>query len=660
MEEIIKGLEKNCRLRGDSCEAELQELMHQIDVMVNRKKVEWEQHSQSLETRLEMREVELANVRTCLDQKHHEVGNLRQQLEDFENSHREVIRKYEERLKSFKSDLHKLRCSYEKLQKHQLKQDRKACEFQITGENGETNSKQYRVNSNFEPENSDTYWNNRKQLELYESEIKYLKSCVECAQDTIKSDEAIIEQLKITIEQKTTNEELHQKNQQNLSEEIKCYQRRCQKMESDISELQIELQSRDDLLQVTDMEQKQLHKELARVKESIMHKDSVIRLDLSHAYCMQQSDQLDKKEEELQRLQNEYMEGNKEINQLRDRLCQKELSHSSEMMGIRTEVSNLTTELDQKEITIATATQKTAHLEKQLKTELEKREQILAEYWVAMDQLGPLELENKQLKKILQTLEGKRSKIEDNQVKELQNAYVASVNKLGYDNKQLQKDLVKLRAELEMSSKASQEKYEAALRHTQQVVAEMKGHEDRRVKKLRQENEQQMSTMKTKLDETIQHYEGKIKNLQKGYSIQNNLRGSAPEFAGTACRECSLERKPTTTELSADNSFSYWHSNDIASEPFTDVYIPNISLTSIHPQESFLLPKPKEMSETSSLTEHFLEEEEERARVLEELLNSHIDELQTDSKHTIKMYAGATVDVPDTTALLCQCSCQET
>ncbi|XP_072332050.1 centrosomal protein of 63 kDa-like [Scyliorhinus torazame] len=330
------------------------------------------------------------------------------------------------------------------------------------------------------------------------------------------------------------------------------------------------------------------------------------------------------------------------------------------MMGIRTKVSNLTTELDQKEITIATATEKTANLEKQLKTELEKREQILAEYWVAMDQLGPLELENKQLKKMLQILEGKRAMIEDNQVKELQNAYVASVNKLAYDNKQLQKDLVKLRAELEISSKASQEKYEAALRHTQQVVAEMKGHEDRRVKKLRQENEQQMSTMQTKLDETTRHYEGKIKNLQKGYSIQNNLRGSAPEFAGTACKEFSLERKPTTTELSADNSYSYWHSNDIASEPFTDVNRPNISLTSIHPQESFLLPKSKEMSDTSSLTEHFLEEEEERARVLEELLNSHIDELQTDSKHTIKMYAGATVDVPDTTALLCQCTCQET
>ncbi|XP_078400955.1 deuterosome assembly protein 1-like [Cetorhinus maximus] len=655
MEEIIKGLEKNCRLRDSSCEAELQELMHQIDVMVNRKKVEWEQHSRSLESQLEMRELELVNVRTCLDQKHREVGNLHQQLEDFENSHREVIQKYEERLKSFKSDLHKLRSSYEKLQKHQLKQAREACKLRIASENGRTHSKQNRLNSNLEPESSDTYWNSRKQIELCESEIKYLKSCMECAQDTIKSDEAIIEQLKVTIEQKTTNEELHQKNQQNLLEEIKCYQRRCQKMESEISELQIELQSRDDLLQVSDMEQKQLRKELARVKGSIMHKDSVIRLNLSHTYCVQQSDELGRKEEELQRLQNEYMEGNKEINKLRDCLCQKEQSHSSEMVGIRTEVSNLTTELDQKEITIATATEKTAYLEKQLKTELEKREQILAEYWVAMDQLGSLKAENKHLKEILQALEGKRSMIEDNQVKELQNSYVTSINKLGCDNKQLQKNLVKLRAELEMSSKTSQEKYQAALHHTQQAVAEMKEHEDRRVKKLQQENEQQMSTMKTKLDETIQHYEGKIKNLQKGYNIQNNIRISTPEFAGTASGEPSLERKPTTTELFADNSYSYWHSNDIA-----DVNIPGIYLTSIHPQENFLLLKPTEMSDTSSVTERFLEEEERRAQVLEELLNSYIDELQTDSKHTVKTYTGAKVDAPDTRALLCKCTCQET
>ncbi|XP_048453546.1 centrosomal protein of 63 kDa-like isoform X2 [Rhincodon typus] len=702
MEEIIKGLEKNSRLRDSSCEAELHELIHQIDVMVSCKNTEWEQHSQSLETQLEMRELELNNMQTCLEQKHHEVGKLRQQLEDFENFHREMILKYKERLKSFKSDLRKLQSSYEKLQKHQLKQAREPRKLEIIGENGETDSKQKMLNSNLEAQSSDAYWNCRKQIELCESEIKYLKSCMENAQDTIKSDETIIEQLKLTIEQKSTNEELNQKNQQKLSEEIKCYQRRCQKMESEITELQIELQSRDDLLQVTDIEQKQLRRELARAKGSLMRKDRDIRLmkqnssnmmtgeltnfemecqsslkhlwassktetllqteilrlnaelELSHTYCRQQNDELSRKEEELQRLQNEYVEANKEVNKLRDCLCQEEQLHSSEMVEIRTEISNLTIELDQKEITITTVTEKAAYLEKQLKIELEKTEQILAEYWVAKEQLGSLKAENQQLKKNLQTLEGRIPMIEGYQVKEMQNAYMASISELGYDNKRLQKDLVKLRAELEMSSKTSQEKYEAALRHTQQAVAEMKEHEDRRVKKLRQENEQQMNTMKIKLDETIHHYEGKIRNLQKGYSIQNNLRNSVPGFAGKKNREYSPERKPTSSKLLTANSTSYWHSSDI-----TSVNIPDISPTCIHPEESFLAPNPTEMSDISSVTEHFLKEEEERARVLEKLLNSHVDELQTDSKCTVKMYAGAKVDMPATTALLCNCTFQE-
>ncbi|XP_048389071.1 deuterosome assembly protein 1-like [Stegostoma tigrinum] len=655
MEELIQGLEKNSQLRDSSCEAELHELIHQIDVMVSRKNTEWEQHSKSLETQLEMRELELNNMWTYLEQKHHEVGKLRQQLEDFENFHREMIHKYKEHLKSFKSELHKLQSSYEKLQKHQLKQAREPRKLEIVGENGETHSKQKILNSNLEAQSSDPYWNCRKQIELCESEIKYLKSCMESAQDTIKSDETIIEQLKLTIEQKITNEELNQKNQQKLSEEIKCYRRRCQKMESEITELQIELQSRDDLLQVTDREQKQLRRELARAKGSLMVKDGDVRLELSHTYCRQQNDELSRKEEELQRLQNEYVEVNKEVNKLRDCLCQEEQLHSSEMVGIRTEISKLTTELDQKEITIATVTEKTAYLEKQLKIELEKREQILAEYRVAKEQLGSLKAENQQLKKNLQTLEDRIPMIEGCQVKEMQNAHVASISELGYGNKRLQKDLVKLRAELEISSKTSQEKYEAALRHTQQAVAEMKEHEDRRVKKLRQENDQQINTMKIKLDETIHHYEGKIRNLQKGYSIQNNLRNSVPGFAGKQYREFSPERKPTSSKLLTANSTSYWHSSDI-----TGVNIPDISPTCIHPEENFLTPNPTEMSDISSVTEHFLKEEEERARVLEKLLNSHIDELQTDSKCTVKMYAGAKVDMPATTAVLCNCTFQET
>ncbi|KAB0340991.1 hypothetical protein FD755_024541, partial [Muntiacus reevesi] len=51
------------------CEAELQELMEQIDIMVNNKKLDWERKMRALETRLDLRDQELANAQTCLEQK---------------------------------------------------------------------------------------------------------------------------------------------------------------------------------------------------------------------------------------------------------------------------------------------------------------------------------------------------------------------------------------------------------------------------------------------------------------------------------------------------------------------------------------------------------------------------------------------------------------
>lgn len=61
--------------RASPCEAELQELMEQIDIMVSNKKLEWERKMRALETRLDLRDQELANAQTCLDQKGQEVLN---------------------------------------------------------------------------------------------------------------------------------------------------------------------------------------------------------------------------------------------------------------------------------------------------------------------------------------------------------------------------------------------------------------------------------------------------------------------------------------------------------------------------------------------------------------------------------------------------------
>lgn len=50
--------------------------MEQIDIMVSNKKLDWERKMRALETRLDLRDQELANAQTCLDQKGQEVLNI--------------------------------------------------------------------------------------------------------------------------------------------------------------------------------------------------------------------------------------------------------------------------------------------------------------------------------------------------------------------------------------------------------------------------------------------------------------------------------------------------------------------------------------------------------------------------------------------------------
>lgn len=56
-----------------SCEAELQELMKQIDIMVAHKKSEWEGQTQALEACLSTREQELSSTKAALQEKQKEV-----------------------------------------------------------------------------------------------------------------------------------------------------------------------------------------------------------------------------------------------------------------------------------------------------------------------------------------------------------------------------------------------------------------------------------------------------------------------------------------------------------------------------------------------------------------------------------------------------------
>ena len=57
-----------------TCEAELQELMKQIDLMVQNKKLEWERDLHSAETKLQLKDRECTMQRATVEQKSREVG----------------------------------------------------------------------------------------------------------------------------------------------------------------------------------------------------------------------------------------------------------------------------------------------------------------------------------------------------------------------------------------------------------------------------------------------------------------------------------------------------------------------------------------------------------------------------------------------------------
>uniref|UniRef100_A0A8C5TNW8 CEP63/Deup1 N-terminal domain-containing protein n=1 Tax=Malurus cyaneus samueli TaxID=2593467 RepID=A0A8C5TNW8_9PASS len=90
------------------CEAEqLQELVHQIDIMVNRKQVEWERKMRALEAKMDIQDQELASAQSKLDQKGQEVGLLQQELENLQKTKYEMAQSYETQLQALKSQVRK-------------------------------------------------------------------------------------------------------------------------------------------------------------------------------------------------------------------------------------------------------------------------------------------------------------------------------------------------------------------------------------------------------------------------------------------------------------------------------------------------------------------------------------------------------------------------
>uniref|UniRef100_A0A8C7ELA2 Deuterosome assembly protein 1 n=1 Tax=Neovison vison TaxID=452646 RepID=A0A8C7ELA2_NEOVI len=423
------------------CEAELQELMEQIDIMVSNKKLDWERKMRALETRLDLRDQELANAQTCLDQKGQEVGLLRQKLDSLEKCNLAMTQNYEGQLQTLKAQFSKLTNSFEKLRLHQMKQSKvrrkelphlkEETPFELSNLNQKL--EEFRAKSREWDKQEILYQTHlvsldaqqkllsekcnqfQKQAQSYQTQLSGKKQCSEDSSsedprlvfdpdhscEASERDEFIIEKLKSAVSEIALSRNKLQDENQKLLQELKMYQRQ-QAMEAGLSEVKSELQSRDDLLRIIEMERLQLHRELLKIGECQNIQESKKRLESSYSPSTKEPE---RKRKELFSVNLDQPNHEKELNKIRRQLYQEEEDHGSEQERMRNEISDLTEELHQKEITIATIMKKAALLERQLKMELEIKEKMLAKQQVSDMRYKAVRTENTHLKGMMGDLD---------------------------------------------------------------------------------------------------------------------------------------------------------------------------------------------------------------------------------------------------------------
>ncbi|XP_064522729.1 centrosomal protein of 63 kDa [Pseudopipra pipra] len=372
MEALLEGMQRNEQGSGGfltSCEAELQELMKQIDIMVAHKKSEWEGQTQALEACLSAREKELSSARAALQEKQKEVGLLRRQVEEVEKSKQDMAREYEQQLKTFQEELSRLRRSYEKLQKKKARGGRgdankgqegdefelsrltrKLEEFRQKSLEWEKQRLRYQQQvASLEAQRKalaehselvQTQLANRKQIldsvELASrSEIQHLTSKLERANDTISANELEVERLNMRVDDLSENNRQILADQQRVQEELRQSKKMVEVLQDEKRELKATLQSQEDFIDNSKLQQEQLQKELARMTETLHTKEFLIRAleerlqgkqlsspELEHVLL--QLDAAQKKEQHLQsevtRLENSLVSSNARCVQLREEL----------------------------------------------------------------------------------------------------------------------------------------------------------------------------------------------------------------------------------------------------------------------------------------------------------------------------------------------------
>ncbi|XP_053930012.1 centrosomal protein of 63 kDa isoform X5 [Cuculus canorus] len=611
MEALLEGMQRNEQGSGGfltSCEAELQELMKQIDIMVAHKKSEWEEQTQALETCLSIQEQELSSVRAALHEKNKEVAMLHHQLEDVERARQEMVREYEQQLKKFQEELSRLRRSYEKLQKKHLREARgEASKRQ--GENGFEMSQLTRKLEEFRQKSLDwekqrllyqqqvasleaqrealtkqsellqTQLANQKQLlesvELASrSEIQHLTSRLERANGTICANELEVERLHMRVDDLTESNRMILEDQQRVQEELRQSKKMLEVLQDEKMELRATLQSQEDFSDSSKLHQEQLQKELARVTESLLTKEVLIRA-------------------------------------LEDRLREKQLSSP----GL---------ELEHALLQLQNAQKKEQHLQSEV-THLENR--LVSSNALCVQLSEELDASIRELQSVEEHHTESKAEIKKGKDVTLrahgEDAAIA-LNKLKSENWQLRKDLAEARAKLELSQQDCQDGPERPAPLMQDREPEARDVQCRTTREAQLKCDEHH-----KPDGTLQHHPGEPQRCGAAeMETVTSEKGEQP--TQTSRKNCSesfalgalLGMDSVLHVLDNDRGFA-----DEASKQ-----------SPANNQRESVPLSPLPTASVGSIAARYLEEEELRSQHVLESLNAHIEELKRESAKIVRKF----------------------
>ncbi|NWT02986.1 CEP63 protein, partial [Mionectes macconnelli] len=696
-----------------SCEAELQELMKQIDIMVAHKKSEWEGQTQALEACLSAREQELSSARAALQEKQKEVGLLRRQVEEVEKSKQDMVREYEQQLRAFQEEVSckkrglvfssHLRRSYEKLQRKKARGGRgdankgqeedefelsrltrKLEEFRQKSLEWEKQRLRYQQQvASLEAQRKalaehselvQTQLANRKQIldsvELAsQSEIQHLTTKLERASDTISANKLEVERLNMRVNDLSENNRQILADQQRVQEELRQSKKMVEVLQDEKKELKAALQSQEDFIDSSKLQQEQLQKELARVTETLRTKELLIRaleerlqgkqlsspelehvllqLDVaqkkeqhlqsevtrlenslvsSNARCVQLREELGENIKELQSMVDHQTESKAEIKKLKEQLSHAEQTHSSELEGMKREISRLTQELHQRDITIASASGSTSDLEQRLRAEVERAERKAVEHRVVLVQLETLRLENHHLAEKLEKtkcgmLEGK-----DVTLRALREDCAVELHRLKSENQQLRKDLAETRAKLEVSAQLCPDEPRDTAQQEPGQEPQARGVHHRVAREAQHMQDEQEARIHLQPDGTGQHHHREPQRC--GAAEMGPVPPEVGESPSQTTRE-SCQESPAL--LGAEASLHVVDGNKDFADEASKQPVSN------HGRESMpLCPLPT--ASVGSIAARYLEEEEVRSQHILECLNAHIEELKKESAKIVRRF----------------------